>query len=73
MCTALRELKEEGRLEGRLEGRIEGILDLLQDLGEVPEALENRIKAQENPAVLRLWHKASAKAQTIEAFVRMIE
>ena len=27
MCTALEELKNEGRAEGRLEGRLEGIQD----------------------------------------------
>lgn len=41
---------------------------MLEDIGEVPDSLKNLIMEQNNLEVLRVWHKAAAKAQSIEDF-----
>ena len=66
------ESREEGRREGRGEGillgKAYGIIELLEDVGEVPDSLKGIIMEEKNPEVLKRWHKAAAKAQSIEEF-----
>ena len=68
--------RAEGRVEGRAEGRVEGIADmtisLLEDIGEVPEALSKIIYEQNDINILEKWHKTAAKAQSIEEFEQKI-
>ena len=77
----LREEKQEGRQEGLLEGRIEGrieatregIFELLEDLGEVPDKLRDRMEALEKLGELKFLFKLAAKADSIENFVKDAE
>ena len=77
----LREEKQEGRQEGLLEGRIEGrieatregIFELLEDLGEVPDKLRDRMEALEKLGDLKFLFKLAAKADSIENFVKDAE
>ena len=68
--------RAEGRVEGRAEGRVEGIADmtisLLEDIGEVPEALSKIIYEQNDINILEKWHKTAAKAKSIEEFEQKI-
>ena len=68
--------RAEGIAEGRAEGRVEGIADmtisLLDDIGEVPEALSKIIYEQNDINILEKWHKTAAKAQSIEEFEQKI-
>ena len=70
------DIREEGRAEGRVEGRAEGIADmtisLLDDIGEVPEALSKIIYEQKDIDILRIWIKVAAKVQSIEEFEQKI-
>ena len=72
----LEEERDEGRMEGREEGRIEAridsILELLEDLGEIPEELRDKIEEQEDLAILKVWHKLAAKAESIEQFIEQM-
>lgn len=68
MCS----ISEEFREEGRQEGMQQAILELLEDIGSIPEALENKIKEQRDGEVLKRWHKLAAKVETIEEFVERI-
>ena len=61
--------REEGKTEGKAEGKAEYILDLLEDLGEVPPELRTRIFKERNLEVLKKWHKAAARAETLEEFM----
>ena len=58
------------------QGRVEGIADmtisLLDDIGEVPEALSKIIYEQKDIDILRIWIKVAAKAQSIEEFEQKI-
>lgn len=64
--------REEGRQEGRQEGRVEAILEILEELGSVSDELRERITAQTDMAVLKMWLKYAAKAESIEAFQKML-
>ncbi len=68
----LREEKQEGRLEGRLEGRIEAtredVFELLEDLGELPDRLRDRIADLEELEDLKALHKLAARTASLQAF-----
>lgn len=69
----------EGRAEGLAKGQSEGIaqgellrsrqaiLDLLEDLGNIPTDILDRIQAEEDTQVLRRWLKAAARAESFAA------
>lgn len=71
----------EGRAEGRAEGLAEGILnqsrksilELLEDLGEIPMDIRSNIEKENDQNVLKSWHKAAAKAQSFEAFRKIMK
>ncbi len=76
MCSSFERLlnkeKAEGRAEGRAEGKAESVIELLQDIGEPSEALILHIMGQKDLDVLRKWHKAAAKSESIEDFEQAI-
>lgn len=46
----------------------ENIIELLEDLGEIPQDIRDRIEDQEDALVLKRWLKEAAKASTFEQF-----
>lgn len=68
----LKEERDEGRVEGKIEGKVESILELLEDLGDVSEELRDKIEEQEDLAILKVWHKLAAKAESIEQFMEQM-
>ena len=66
------DIREEGRAEGRVEGIADMTISLLEDIGEVPEALSKIIYEQNDINILEKWHKTAAKAQSIEEFEQKI-
>lgn len=64
----LREEKQEGRLEGRQEATKENILELLEDLGEIPDGLRDKIAGLEELEDLKVLHKIAARANSLYAF-----
>ena len=70
MCQALKEMIEDGRAEGKAEGKAESVLELLQDLGEIPEALSTKILSQYDLSILKSWLKLAARASSIEEFMQ---
>ena len=77
----LREEKQEGRQEGLLEGRIEGrieatregIFELLENLGEMPDRLRNKMENLEELGDLKFLFKLAAKADSMQNFVKDAE
>ncbi len=53
--------------------RQEGYEELLEELGEVPEELKDRILRETQAEVLSKWHKWAAKADSMKAFEKHIE
>ena len=80
MCSSLEMLlnreKAEGRAEGKEEGKAEGkaeaVIELLEDIGEPSEILKNYVMKQTDLEVLRRWHKAAAKADSIKEFEQAV-
>ena len=86
MCNALNELfaekmerervkgltegERKGRVEGRAEGRGLSVLALLEELGQIPSSLRERIMSQQDTKVLTDWLKAAAAASSLEDFKR---
>ena len=64
----LKEEKQEGRLEGRLEAKKEDIFELLEELGEIPEKLQEKIGKLEDITKLKILLKMAARADSISAF-----
>lgn len=72
MCNLSEGIMEEGLTQGRTEGELncsrQNILDLLEDLGNIPTDIHDRIYAEENTEVLRKWHKTAARAESFAVF-----
>ena len=73
--SGLAEGEKKGRAEGRTEGRAEGrslsVLALLEDLGQIPSSLRERIMSQRDSNVLTGWLKAAAAAASVEDFKKI--
>lgn len=67
---------EQGRVQGLIQGENIGdlkrlhqdILDLLEDLGEIPSDILDRVHAEKNTDTLRKWHKSAARAKDYTDF-----
>ena len=66
----LKEERAEGREEGRLEGYVNLLLNVLQEIGEVPPALQEKIAFEKEEKVLIAWAKLAAKVTSIEEFLQ---
>lgn len=66
----LEEMLRDERAEGKAEGKAEAILELLEELGTIPEAVQNRIMNESDMEVLKKWHKLSARVNTLEEFLK---
>lgn len=71
-ADAARQAVQKATLEVTHTTKVQDILELLEDYGEVPDALEQKL-AQASPEVLKTYHKLAAKADSIEAFMAAIE
>ena len=64
--------RAEGRKEGKAEDRAEAVIELLEDLGELSDSLKTCILQQTDLELLKKWHKAAARAESIEAFEQAV-
>ena len=69
MCRALEEWKVDCKAEGKIEAKAEDIIELLEDYGEIPQKLRDRIHEEKKLDVLKQWLKLAAKAASLEEFV----
>ena len=60
--------RAEGWKDGRAEGKAEAVIELLEDLGDLSDSLKACIMEQTDLELLKTWHKAAAKAKSIEEF-----
>ena len=66
-------IRREEFSDGKAEGKAEDILEMLEDLGEVPQELQDEIYAERNLEVLSKMLKLAAKAKSIEDFQAKVE
>ncbi len=64
--------RAEGKSEGMLETRIASVLELLEDIGDIPEPLKNKICSEADMDTLKKWHKYAAKSNSIKEFENLI-
>lgn len=64
----MRRLKRDSRIEGALWQSRQYILEFLEDIGPIPEDIQNQINSEENMDILKNWLKAAAKAANIDDF-----
>ena len=65
-------LREEGFEDGLERGRAEAIIELLEEMGDVSDALREAILSEKDISVLKKWNKLVAKADSIEDFLKVI-
>ena len=61
--------RETGKAEGRMEGKAEFVIDLLENLGEIPDGLRERILLESDLSLLKKWHIEAVKAKTVGEFM----
>ena len=61
--------RETGKEEGKAEGKAEFVLDLLENLGEIPDGLRERILSETDLTILKKWFSEAVKAKTIREFM----
>ena len=64
--------RAEGWKDGRAEGKAEAVIELLEDLGALSDSLKTCIMEQTDLDLLKKWHKAAAKATSIEEFEQAV-
>ena len=64
--------RAEGWKDGRAEGKAEAVIELLEDLGALSDSLKTCIMEQTDLELLKKWHKAAAKAASIEEFEQAV-
>ena len=63
---------KDGRAKGKAEDRAEAVIELLEDLGALSDSLKTCIMEQTDLELLKIWHKAAAKATSIEEFEQAV-
>ena len=64
--------RQEGRADGKVAGKAESVLEILEEYGEVPDELRDRVLAQSDLEILKSWLKVANKVGSIEEFVEKI-
>lgn len=72
MCNLSENILERGLSQGELKQSRQCIFDLLEDLGEIPRDICDRINIEEDTEVLRKWHKAAARTESFAIFRKTI-
>ena len=63
---------KDGREKGKAEDRAEAVIELLEDLGALSDSLKTCIMEHTDLELLKKWHKAAAKATSIEEFEQAV-
>ena len=58
-----------GRENGKAEGKAEFVIDLLENLGEIPDSLRERILSESDLSLLKKWFSEAVKAKTVGEFM----
>lgn len=67
------EMLREEKQEGRIEATQEAVLELLEDLGELPNGIRDRIVRLEKLEDLKALHKIAARTDSLQAFAEDME
>lgn len=62
--------KRDAAIDAEKKTRVQSILELLEDYGDIPEELIQKLNDEESLEVLKKWHKLAAKSENIEDFLQ---
>lgn len=68
-AEGIAEGKAEGIAEGKTEAVLEMLLELMNDLGEIPDELRNRITSEKDLETLKKWHRLAARSESLDEFL----
>ena len=63
------EMLRDERAEGKAEAVLEMLLELMDDLGEIPDELRNRITSEKDLETLKKWHRLAARSESLDEFL----
>ena len=63
------EMLRDERAEGKAEAVLEMLLELMNDLGEIPDELRNRITSEKDLETLKKWHRLAARSESLDEFL----
>lgn len=69
---AAKEAAEEATKEATHNTMIQCICDLLEEYGDIPESVMDKLNQEDDNAVLTKWFKLATKAGSIEEFIEMM-
>lgn len=64
--------RKDAAQEAAQSTKIQAVLDLLEDYGEIPDALKEELRCADSD-ILKKYLKLAAKADSIEAFSQMLQ
>ena len=67
-----RTLIEEGIERGKAEGKAEALLELLEESGDIPNEIRQKILAEKDLETLKKWIKLAAKSESTQQFLMNI-
>lgn len=67
------EMLRDERAEGKAEGKAEDVLELLEELGDVPESMRDKIATETNLELLTKWLRFAAKADSLDEFLKNMQ
>ena len=62
------EMLRDERAEGKAEAVLEMLLELMNDLGEIPDELRNRITSEKDLETLKKWLRLAARSESLDEF-----
>ena len=68
-AEGIAEGKAEGIAEGKTEAVLEMLLELMNDLGEIPDELRNRITSEKDLETLKKWLRLAARSESLDEFL----
>ena len=63
------EMLRDERAEGKAEAVLEMLLELMNDLGEIPDELRNRITSEKDLKTLKKWLRLAARSESLDEFL----
>ena len=61
-------VRDEGRAKSKIEGKTEWLLQILDEFGDIPNNLRERVLAEKEPETLDTWFAAARKAKSLQEF-----
>ena len=63
------EMLRDERAEGKAEAVLEMLLELMNDLGDIPDELRNRITSEKDLETLKKWLRLAARSESLDEFL----